>query len=82
MNGMWDPTKYGLRDHYLLLLFGATLGNFWVELLLISIELWAGYRKLKDTGQPIVGSCDVAISAACHPAEDMKTDEISEEELQ
>lgn len=80
MNGTWDLTDSEIIACGFSI--GAMMGITCVEALLIMTAVWAGFQKLKDTGQPVVGSCSAAISAACHPVEDAKTDGISEEELQ
>jgi len=61
---------------------GAMLAIVCVEMLLVIIAVLAGYWRLEDTGQPVVGSCSAAISAACHPAEDAKKIGMSLEKLQ
>jgi hypothetical protein len=61
---------------------GAMVAVICVELLLVTIGVFVGDQKLKDTGQPIVGTCSAAISAACHPPEQVKREGLSETKIE
>ncbi|KAE9380983.1 hypothetical protein N431DRAFT_396271 [Stipitochalara longipes BDJ] len=78
-NGTLDPTDSEIITCGFSM--GAMVAIICVEFLLMVIAVLVGYQKLKDTAQPIVGSCSAAMSAACHPPKDVKIEGLSESRL-